>query len=622
MERAVAVVGVLLAVGVAHAPSVRAQVVEPKFIVVTETHSLDAASSGDDGPGTIDGTHVMRYVAPSPGTLSSMRVGEQFIVKLHDISGASNVRAMTAYYDGRTETSPKCPTTYVADLRVDKGGGPGLFIKRTAAGFELATYPYAEFWVNPFEACAGVAHGSCEFVFNTPMVFKVSVEDVEKLDRVRATYQGKGDWNEGEARMCHGTVTATLSGDLVPDEEIAVEGPTCACDGNPRTFTAKTKTGGGAFEKWDVKATGGEPHVVENSGGATAKLTLYGVGKLTGATAVTAVYRKHGKEFRSEPKTIHFCQVEKPELQAGSSGRNRKDFQYDATRQGTVEIAVEGKAWLDGEEASEKLLWEGAAHDSRPLVPNKVQAKRVKLEGKELPQTNDGFGPARIVSRFVETECTCGSEAVEARLFFARDATNNPGGVLPNWAFYWRLTAAGRDGSGSQIPFKVVKLMPATAGAGGNPNTVSRFDPYADVIYVGEHLLGAGTTFTGFSSGCCARRDGSVSTGIDCFGEALRHELAHRTELYGWWGLGMARYPSLCSSSPICLVDKNLDWVPDEENCGGRRQDAAACAALPTWCGSVNDLEMHAYDEGWRWPRGSAKDEDWAAPGSQWPDGN
>lgn len=53
------------------------------------------------------------------------------------------------------------------------------------------------------------------------------------------------------------------------------------------------------------------------------------------------------------------------------------------------------------------------------------------------------------------------------------------------------------------------------------------------------------------------------------------------------------------------------------------------CPGMPLWCGAdailnrMSDLEMDAFDISWKsWKIGSAKDEDWAAPGKQWPEGN
>jgi hypothetical protein len=601
------------------AVSDRAHSGEERFIVVTETHNLDAAlNNPDDGPGTISGTHVMRYKAPSAKELASLPVGGTLMIKRHDITGSSTVRAKKDYYDGATRQSRSCPGSYQANGAIDRGGS-GLFVKRTAAGFEFGTFPYAEFWVSPWEACAGVAHGSCAFVFETMMTFRVSLADVEKLDQLRVSYQGHGDWNEGEARMCNGTVRATLSGDLVPEEGISVDGPSCACATRPLTLTASVKAGGGSFEKWDVQASGEAPSVVDNLGGTTAKLTLTGDGKKTGAARVTAVYRKQGKLIRSETRTVHFCRVEKPELQSNDYGSDKHDYRFQGGYPGRVEIPAEGKAWLDGQDASERLKWDTVPNPGGLLRPDPAQAKKVKLTATALPASNDDFGPRSIRSRIDDSGCACQSEAVEARLFFARDDHNNPTGDLPNWAYYWKQTPARPAGG----DFRVVPAIPpmsrtlnANWGVNCIPgifddtvpgNAIGRYDFFADMIYLSETFATA--------DACPARADGAkkVDFGIDCFAVVLRHEGQHQKDFNAWWGPRMTNYR--------CLNDTDGDLVPNdvEKRLGCNPLSRQSCPNLPRWLdSSVTDREASGYSAGWQWRTGCAKDKDWAAPGSQW----
>jgi hypothetical protein len=142
-------------------------------------------------------------------------------------------------------------------------------------------------------------------------------------------------------------------------------------------------------------------------------------------------------------------------------------------------------------------------------------------------------------------------------------------------------------------------------------NFIGRYDFFADVIYIAENFAKADP--------CPPRAEGAekIDFGIDCLAVALRHEGQHRFDFVTWWGRGLAGYN--------CADDWDGDLVPNEiekrQGCDPWKRQS--CPNLPTWLDpGMSDREADGYWAGWQWKPGDAKDEDWAVPGSQWPEGN
>jgi hypothetical protein len=380
------------------------------------------------------------------------------------------------------------------------------------------------------------------------------------------------------------------------DANVEVRGPRCACNAQEVELIGATTLKGGTFEKFEV--TGGAPKISVNQGGTTPKLRLSGDAKASDKVKVVAVYKKaDGGTEKSAPFEVSFCQVDKPSLKGAQNGR---DYVFSNS---TLTFDAEGKAWLNGKEASDQLKWSLA---SSLLTPENLTGKKQTFRADHLPEKNTEFGEKELKTSLEAEGCACNSEPVKPRFFFERDGEDNPGGQMPNWAYYWKQTKAGQG-----LDFEYSgDYVPETPACGPNlfvdpvdPNAAARYNYCEDVIYVANVN----------QRGCYGRNGYGLNEdkGIDCFAVALKHENTHRREFIDWWGLKMAGY--------------NLVDDPDRDMVPNRVEEANKCSKLSrTSCPSridkrLLDLELDAYQEGWKWPRGSAKDEDWAKPGSNWP---
>lgn len=145
----------------------------------------------------------------------------------------------------------------------------------------------------------------------------------------------------------------------VGEPDVIVEGSHCACgaDGTAEV-TARSTSGEVVFEKFEVK---GAPAgtVRRNEGGREAHLVLANAAKSGGPVEAVAVYRHRGNTRRARPHQAHFALVEKPETKDNGiwGGRGGTDFVFDGGERGHLEFEAEGRAWLDGKDASRSLRW-------------------------------------------------------------------------------------------------------------------------------------------------------------------------------------------------------------------------------------------------------------------------
>ncbi len=281
-----------------------------------------------------------------------------------------------------------------------------------------------------------------------------------------------------------------------------------------------------------------------------------------------------------------------------------------------------------------------------------------------LPKRNADLGLQDIkASVFLGSKCGTLEGNPGVRLFFPRDAKNNPNTAAPNWYYYWQQTKAGhgtvadaniRYGGGAPqcaqnkwwmgvYPFDrknigtTAKPMYALVGrayvficnfakakaifptnAKGQPN---------DNFYIESRLPFTQDNWEG----------------IDTFGLMVLHELTHRKHWREWWSDGGSHpngaYPesgyydrngNSTRDDDEPLLDSDADYMPD--------------AKEPTFSGDpyyldfkvgkrksynlpgndMTDEHVLTYaaseDPGTGWKMGFANDEDWAMPGKQWKD--
>jgi len=129
-----------------------------------------------------------------------------------------------------------------------------------------------------------------------------------------------------------------------------------------------------------------------------------------------------------------------------------------------------------------------------------------------LPTDNSSFGEFTIeVWARGHFQYTC-TASVTIKLFYPKDATNNAGGGVPNWFYYW-----------SQIPGVRAGEVLYTTSISRPGET--RFQTINRRWIV---LIGPGAT------GCSAAGAYDYAWGIDFFAHVCRHEAQHLSDVTQW----------------------------------------------------------------------------------------
>jgi len=398
-----------------------------------------------------------------------------------------------------------------------------------------------------------------------------------------------------------------------PRVQVRVVGDGCSCNREVATFRAEATKKGGTFETFRVE--GGE--VVSNKGGAQPILELVADARKARKARVTAVYVLEGERFESPPLDVEFLRVEKPELGKGEHHFWENDYVY---KRKSLAFDASTRGWTNGEEAK-GVEW--LVRPGRPVFNLEDKSEPGSSGGKlvvevwrdELPEGNADFGARSLHARASAGECSCDSDPAEFRTFFYPFDKDNPGGELPNWAYYWRQTRAAVPG----LDFTAIAVLPPPFTKGGglmgalcredffpadDPAAAqARYELLDGNLYMKEDFM---------RRDCAPRAPGERgSQWIDCFAELLRHEGHHKMQLTSWWGPKLANYR--------CGQDTDGDLVPDDvedATPGCNPKIPASCPGRPSWLGTVlPDIEYEAYRVGWSWTRGSADSEDWSVLG-------
>jgi hypothetical protein len=209
-----------------------------------------------------------------------------------------------------------------------------------------------------------------------------------------------------------------------------------------------------------------------------------------------------------------------------------------------------------------------------------------------LPGDNAAWGPYQLEAAFVEAAAQA-CEAVPARqvrLFFSRDAHNNPDGNVPNWFYYWQQTPAGQ-GHGAAMRYDPAEADWAAFRGYGNTWLADRIY-LSNLFRDGELLLVNPLT-------------GQVTTGIDAYAVVVRHEWQHLRDYAAWWG--QRGYQQLTEDAG------DRDKIPDAlEPALGFNPKLFDTPGL-----GLGDAEYSAYRAEAGWRIGAANAQDWADPGKQ-----
>ena len=250
-----------------------------------------------------------------------------------------------------------------------------------------------------------------------------------------------------------------------------------------------------------------------------------------------------------------------------------------------LEAETVPEIWADA------LLWElgrfGELEPEYEPDPPKGGEVRVRYLGA-MPEENSAFGALEVRPTYKGAVPECEDpEPREVRVFFPRDAQNNPAGDVPNWFYYWLDTAAAQGHKGA------IRYDAGEADYGAFRGFENPW--LADRIYVGNLFSGG--------SGGTNPITGRYFEGIDLFGAVVRHEWTHLETYADWWG----------EAGMDSARDLDRDYIPDDrEKALGLRPGCFDSLGY-----GYRDAEYPAYQAEDTWPTGAANREDWADPGKQ-----
>jgi len=289
---------------------------------------------------------------------------------------------------------------------------------------------------------------------------------------------------------------------------------------------------------------------------------------------------------------------------------------------------------------------------------------KVQITYKGLPKKNDSLGVQELkASVYLGSKCGDVKGQRDVKLFFPRDAKNNPKKTVPNWFYYWQQTKAGHGTTlGGDVRFGgdeprctnnkwwmgTFPLDRKNFGTTAKPAWVLLGRAYvflcdfakAKVIFPKD---GAGRPNDDFYIESRLPFNEDSWSGIDTFGLVMLHELTHRKHWREWWNKG-GTYPNGIypeggyydldgdgeRDANETLLDSDGDYVPDTEEPKFKEHPyyltltVGQPKSLNVAGADMNDEHIITYasseDPGTGWKIGAANAEDWAKPGKQWKD--
>jgi hypothetical protein len=297
---------------------------------------------------------------------------------------------------------------------------------------------------------------------------------------------------------------------------------------------------------------------------------------------------------------------------------------FSTAKPGTVKIEAEvGELELITPEQEAKITWTAPQKEGSQLAyePSTKKGKKVTITYKGLPKNNGDFGPTTITATLPgEGSCDEITSSAQVRLFFPRDADNNPDGTEPNWFYYWNQTPA-RVG-----PAKYGALAGKCASSPTNARDgvigYYRYIYRDNVYYICDlRRLPGDFKFTAvqIKTKTPLTIGDITTTGIDTFAIASHHENGHYKHFKEWWFQFNPNPIRPSGDHMMGGYDADGDFIPDPEETA-RSLDPNDKYTLQQYNSAikVDDEEYITWlDEG-EWVVGSADGKDWAKPGKQW----
>jgi hypothetical protein len=314
---------------------------------------------------------------------------------------------------------------------------------------------------------------------------------------------------------------------------------------------------------------------------------------------------------------------------------------YNNETPGKLELTLTAKA--NPAKYNDKIKWTvpkiKGNRTQCTTVPDPPVGPKVKVTYSGLPENNSEFGEKAIVAKLDVSGCEV-EDQVAIKVFFPRDATNNPDGKDPNWFYYWKQTKAATLASKARYDGSQCK------GGGRSPHTIgyypdtlpdyyivcnlaeTRGDEMAFDLYVWEFKPGptAGTIVLKVKDGKPLKLKG-----IDTFALATLHEAEHYTHLRKWWRdakgnlITPKRNREMGTDSNGELVDGDGDDIPTTVEDTLRMNgialfDSTLRRTYPAIQTEKEDNDEETYTQWVSHGKFKPVDEkeDWSYPGKQW----
>jgi hypothetical protein len=274
------------------------------------------------------------------------------------------------------------------------------------------------------------------------------------------------------------------------------------------------------------------------------------------------------------------------------------------------------------------IVWMLAQPDAGKVTytPANRQGPKLTVALEGLPSRNSGFGPQSIEAGIDAKGCKATASRT-VRLFYPRDATNNPGSKQPNWFYYWSQTSA-RSGAKPAYGARAGKC--AASAVSNDPDAFGYYPPSSlpshyyicDLTKFGAEMT-AKLPFWSFqknAQGQLASIAPNVKTltGIDTFAVTSLHESEHMRHLRLWW-----RKPNgqIVRRIDRRQTDADGDDMPDAAELAFNAKHGAGILSPKNKRSQqgIDDEEFFTQLVHTRWTIGSADKEDWSRPGKQWP---
>ena len=308
-------------------------------------------------------------------------------------------------------------------------------------------------------------------------------------------------------------------------------------------------------------------------------------------------------------------QPEKKKLTLSIVAPQDDKFAFNSNSPGVLEM--EFTASVTPPEYENDIQWTVPEIQGSTLTvePSSATGSHIKVTYKGLPQNNNEFGPKSVQAVVNVGGCTT-QETKRIKVFYTRDAKNNPEGQVPNWLYYWKQTPAAKP-RGQTVN---IEYGGNTFGQCSHPKCPAQYTQgYAHcTIHVCDLKSKLGSDFHNrfplLSISPPYHNGWATSKYIDTFATLVIHEFTHWQAYHNW------RYGRTLPQ--INAADTDQDGVPDaaeSQYLFDPEKFQTHFANHPELKDIGGDEEWLAYSSMSEIKFGTLDKYDWGKPGKNWP---